>query len=168
MEKKCSKCKKVLFVENFVKDGSKKDGYYSSCRTCNGHKRMSCGMSVDTFGYLIYKGERIHRIIAEMKYGRKIKKGEAVHHVNDDKTDNRFGNVIILSHSEHAKLHLDRYRDIVNVGRKYCQRCVICNTWFFSKSKKSLYCSPTCVYKKRNEYIKNWWKEKRKKQKILG
>ena len=33
--KKCSKCGNILSFDLFVKDKSKKDGYYSSCKKCN-------------------------------------------------------------------------------------------------------------------------------------
>ncbi|MEW6606054.1 MAG: hypothetical protein AB1414_01200 [bacterium] len=37
--KKCSKCNQWLSIENFRKDSSKKDGYYSVCKICEKVKR---------------------------------------------------------------------------------------------------------------------------------
>ena len=34
-------------------------------------------------------GKKVHRHVAEMKLGRKLRPGEVVHHINRDKTDNR-------------------------------------------------------------------------------
>lgn len=46
-----------------------------------------------------------HRIIAEKKIGRYLKKDEDVHHINEIKTDNREENLMVLTKSEHQKLH---------------------------------------------------------------
>ena len=43
--------------------------------------------------------------VMELHIGRRITRGEAVHHVDHDRTNNRLGNLALLSHSEHSKLH---------------------------------------------------------------
>ena len=45
-----------------------------------------------------------HRIIMETILGRLLAKGEHVHHVNGDGTDNRPENLALLSHSEHSRI----------------------------------------------------------------
>lgn len=55
-----------------------------------------------------YKGEKIYQHIenAEIKIGRKIKKGEVVHHINGKKKDNSIKNLYVCdSLSKHVKLH---------------------------------------------------------------
>ena len=46
-----------------------------------------------------------HRIVMEKHLGRYLTDNEVVHHLNGDKTDNNIGNLIVLSISDHSKLH---------------------------------------------------------------
>ncbi len=49
--------------------------------------------------------KREHVLIAEKVLGRKIKKGEVIHHINGIKSDNRNRNLIICTNSYHVYLH---------------------------------------------------------------
>lgn len=46
-----------------------------------------------------------HRLVAEQTLGRRLTRSEIVHHVNGSKTDNRPENLVIMSQSEHVRLH---------------------------------------------------------------
>ncbi len=50
-----------------------------------------------------YRAE--HRIVIEAHIGRSLSKDEAVHHINQDRSDNRLENLEVLSRSEHGKRH---------------------------------------------------------------
>ena len=48
----------------------------------------------------------MHRLIMEHHIGRKLKSNEHIHHINNNKLDNRIENLQIVSPSEHIRIHL--------------------------------------------------------------
>lgn len=50
-------------------------------------------------------GVAVHRRIAEKKYGRKLQPWEEVHHIDGNHFNNAPDNIIVLSKSEHSKIH---------------------------------------------------------------
>jgi len=46
-----------------------------------------------------------HRLVMEKKIGRYLLADEIVHHVNEDKLDNRVENLLIMTTSEHDQYH---------------------------------------------------------------
>lgn len=63
-------------------------------------------------GYKYYtkKGRQApeHRLVWEAAYGP-IPEGCCVHHLNEDKLDNRLENLVCMSRSEHMRLHRKEY-----------------------------------------------------------
>ena len=56
--------------------------------------------------YKLIKGRGEHLIVVEKFIGRKLKPEERVHHINENKSDNRIENLMIFSNdSEHIKFH---------------------------------------------------------------
>lgn len=63
--------------------------------------------------YKKFLGRHVHRIVAEKAIGRKLIKGEVVHHKDENIHNNTSENLAVLSsQSEHAKIHmLKRWRN---------------------------------------------------------
>jgi hypothetical protein len=56
--------------------------------------------------YLTVSGRHWHRVIAEKKIGRKLRRGEVVHHINGNTHDNRPSNLqVCRSMKEHLAIH---------------------------------------------------------------
>jgi len=94
--KKLSPQLKELAIKNFVK-------HRNEIRLPNGTivKSHSGYQQIKINDRYIY----FHRYIAEQKYGRKLDKGEEVHHINFNPEDNRPENLIVLPRREHLLLH---------------------------------------------------------------
>lgn len=91
-----------------------------------------------------------HRHIMELSLGRYLSDDEVVHHINEDKKDNRIENLQLLSRSEHSKLH-------THVDQIECI-CGYCGSVFYlgprdyrqrlkRSTSKILYCDRNCWIK---------------------
>ena len=86
-----------------------RQGIYCS-RTCAGQAKTRGGLDVRDDGRT-----RIHcrdntkvyyyRAVMEAHIGRELRPDEEVHHINGDTTDDRIENLLLLSTSEHRRLH---------------------------------------------------------------
>lgn len=69
--------------------------------------KFSGGTRVDAKGYLVIKAgpqrdRRVHEIIAEAMLGRELKRDEQVHHKDENKLNNDWRNLQILTEKEHG------------------------------------------------------------------
>jgi len=78
------------------------------------HWNWQGGGTINTQGYreipLGKTNKKIleHRLVMAQYLGRELDRQEHVHHINGDKIDNRIENLVLLTPSEHQKLHLAR------------------------------------------------------------
>ena|SRR3990167_7674474 len=58
-----------------------------------------------TRGYVKEYGRHQHRVVAEKVLGRKLKKGEIVHHIDENKHNNDPRNLAVIDRADHARIH---------------------------------------------------------------
>lgn len=86
-----------------------------------------------------------HRAVAEKALGRKLRSNEEVHHINEDRFDNRLENLEVVTKREHA----DRHTYLPTT--KFCVICRHQYTPHKTKRRRAQTCGkPICVNKLRS------------------
>lgn len=100
-------CNKLCYIENQKNRTKEKSNRW-------------VGGRVKQFGYWCIQQEdggykREHRLVMEKYLGRHLKKGEDIHHINGNRLDNGIENLLLVTSSEHHKIH---YREHMVVNKK--------------------------------------------------
>lgn len=71
------------------------------------------GSTIDSRGYRVIRGRREHRIVMEKYLGRALLTDEHLHHIDGNKSNNSLINLLLISSSEHGKMHY-KERKLIN------------------------------------------------------
>ena len=97
----------------------------------------------------------LHREVIKQAYNLADEdlKGKIIHHINENKDDNRPENLEIITQSEHMARHKDKYIKHLALGRiagwskEYIKKCEECGVKFKGKAPNAKYCSDACKMK---------------------
>lgn len=97
----------------------------------------------------------LHREVIKQVYNLTDEnlKGKIIHHINENKDDNRPENLEIITQSEHMLRHKDKYIKNLALGRiagwskEYIKECEECGVKFKGKAPNAKYCSDACKMK---------------------
>jgi len=108
----CKHCKKEFTAE---RSQVWRENYKFCSKECriahnrgvNSHSYKGGWVRPDGYREVTMNGERFleHRLVIEQKIGRKLLRGEHVHHINKDKLDNRIENLQLISETKHLADH---------------------------------------------------------------
>ena len=109
------------------------------------------GLRISPQGYVQVIGaegngrhKQFHIIIIEQVLGHALPNGAVTHHVNENKTDNRNGNLVVIqSHAEHVELHR-KMRVRAAGGNPWADRLCACgprpaSEFYWSKARGGRY-----------------------------
>lgn len=138
----CDKCKVdyEMFFSAFKKSQTRHIGKHLCLKCSNAreykkiitgedNKKFNGGISPNGYRRIYYDGKNTfeHRIMASKKIGRKLEKGENVHHINGNKLENSFENLYIFKNNkDHKKCHYLMERLAFDLLKR--------NIWFNCKS----------------------------------
>lgn len=82
---------------------NKPDGWTQERRNHQRATKLNGDIKPST--YKKYYGKHEHRVVVEKEIGRALTSDEIVHHIDGDKHNNSPDNLMIVTRSEHAKIH---------------------------------------------------------------
>lgn len=107
----------------------------------NGYRVVYCPEHASfgkSSGYNGYAYE--HRMIVGMSIGRKLRRDEAVHHIDENKFNNDLSNLRLMSFSEHSSMHTCS----PDAERQHCKICGKNLGGTVNRKVKRVYCGDCC------------------------
>jgi hypothetical protein len=110
--------KKCLYCDVFFKP-KRKSQKFCSKKCSSGHRSVNNtpGFWFENGYKVLYAGNgngiKEHIKIMEYHIGRKLLKNECVHHINENRLDNRIENLQLCTRGEHSKIHRLREKKMV-------------------------------------------------------
>lgn len=116
-DKKCPACGKIFNRRIFPSGQLERTNEYLKRKYCSkrcfynfhsgeNHGRYKVGRWTTPAGYVMLSDfTLLHRVIMSQVIGRKLRRDEFVHHIDEDKSNNNPNNLQIMSPSEHARHH---------------------------------------------------------------
>lgn len=103
-------CKTCANKESFElkRDGYKPWNIGKTYQKCSGNFYINrAGYKMYYIGDKAYKGGYVaeHRIVMELHLGRRLRRGEVIHHLDGNKCNNNIENLMLLDKSTHRTLH---------------------------------------------------------------
>lgn len=94
--------------------GSRNANYRGGMTLSNGYLYFTASTSNGE-----HAGKALHAVIAEWLYERKPLQGEHVHHIDGNKLNNHPENIVIMSDSDHGKIHaVERVNNIGDIHER--------------------------------------------------
>ena len=115
-EKSCINCKKLFLPKDNRNEFCCKKCYQEYVKR-TGIKKRTGFWYENGYKVLYNNGNSIkeHIFVMEQYLGRKLNKGEVVHHIDGNKTNNNINNLLLMKDSEHSSMH--RKKEL-QAGRK--------------------------------------------------
>jgi hypothetical protein len=147
------------------------------------HPQWKGGMLIDSYGYAMIRMPehprahqnhyvKEHIVIAERALGKPLPPNAVVHHFNEIKWDNAYGNLVICQDEAYHRLLHARQRALHACGNPNFRKCPYCKTWdnpndMKSDKKRKGHQDTFYHLRCRTEYNKQW-RHRRKEQELAG
>ena len=166
--RKCEQCGAEFYMQlNQIKHGEGRCCSYACKHAAStGIERAVGTRYINNQGYIVIKTgvrqwELEHRVIMAQTIGRPLIADEQVHHANGDKQDNRLENLVLMTNSEHQRLHAAMKPAPRERVTLICHECGTEYQQYPYRAQTSHYCSSTCRLKAQHEATRQHWAKKR-------